>query len=221
MNTGENMKGPIAWMAGNSVAANLLMLFCLIGGLFMLDVIRQEVFPEIESDTIVVSVAYPGSSPEEIEKGIILSVEDVVSGLEGIKDITSTASEGRGRINIELVEGADRQKLVQDVKNEVDRITTFPDNILKPQIYLASRKRHVISLLIHGHTDEKTLHELAETARDKLLQDKDITQVDFSGVRDLEISIEIPQKNLRKYNLSLNEISSILKNKSVVCPAAA
>ena len=212
------MKGPIAWMAGNSVAANLIMLFCLLGGLLMLNVIRQEVFPEIESDIIVVSVAYPGSSPEEIEKGIILSVEDVVSGLDGIKNITSTASEGSGRINIELVEGADKQKLLQDVKNEVDRITTFPDEILTPQIYIASRKRHVISLIIYGNTDERTLHELAETSRDILLQDKDITQIDFSGVRDLEISIEVPQKNLRRYNLSIDEISRILKNKSIELP---
>ncbi|MDY6853237.1 MAG: efflux RND transporter permease subunit [Thermodesulfobacteriota bacterium] len=214
----NSMKGPIAWMAGNSVAANLIMLFCLLGGMLMLNIIRQEVFPEIESDIIVVSVAYPGSSPEEIENGIILAVEDVVSGLDGIKNITSAASEGVGSIYIELVEGADRQKLLQDIKNEVDRITTFPDDILTPQIYIASRKRHVISLIISGNTDERTLHELAETSRDILLQDEDITQIDFSGVKDLEISIEVPQKNLRRYNLSIDEISTILKNKSIELP---
>jgi len=218
MSSGQRMKGPIAWMANNSVAANLIMLFCLIGGLIMMNIIRQEVFPEIESDYVIVSVAYPGSSPVEIEKGIILSVEDVVSGLEGIKKVTSTATEGSGQINIELVSGTNKQKLVQDIKNEVDRITTFPVDIEKPLIYIASRKRHVISLLIHGKVKDKVLHELAESARDRLLQDKDITQVDFSGVRGLEISIEVPQKNLRKYNLSLNDISEKLKSKSVEIP---
>ncbi len=218
MSSNHKHKGPIAWMAGNAVAANLIMLFCLVGGLFMLNLVKQEVFPEIEHDLIIVSVGYPGSSPEEIERGIILSVEDAVSGLDGIKEVTSTASEGSGQVMVELIEGTDRQKLLQDVKSEVDRITTFPENAKTPQIYLASRKRHVISLILYGDIKEKVLHELAESVRDRLLQNRDITQIDFSGVKELEISIEVSQKNLRKYNLSLSDISEKLRTKSVELP---
>ena len=92
--SGQGPRGAIAWMAGNTVAANLLMAVFLVGGLFMGFNIKQEVFPEFALDSVSISISYPGASPEEVESGIILAVEESVRDLEGIDEITSTASEG-------------------------------------------------------------------------------------------------------------------------------
>ena len=103
----EKNRGAVAWMAGNSVAANLLMILFLVGGLILGNNITQEVFPEIELDTISVSVVYQGASPEEIERSIIQAIEESIQGIENVKDVTSTASENNANVVVELVDGAD------------------------------------------------------------------------------------------------------------------
>ncbi|MGR9073677.1 MAG: efflux RND transporter permease subunit [Gammaproteobacteria bacterium] len=213
--------GPIAWMAGHSVAANLLMAACLIGGLLFLNDIRQEVFPEFEADAVSVSVAYPGASPEEVESGIILAIEDAVSGLDGIDEINSTAREASGTVIIEALTGADIQRLTQEIQKEVDRIITFPEDAEKPVVKVISRKRQVVSLVLYGDAKENVLHELAEQFRDRLLQDPGITQVDLAGVKPMEIGIEISQENLRRYRLSLGDVARRLTDSSIDLPGGS
>ncbi|WP_316347429.1 efflux RND transporter permease subunit [Desulfuromonas acetoxidans] len=121
-------RGAIAWMAGNSVASNLLMLILMIGGLLIATQIKQEVFPEFDTDIVTVTVPYPGASPEEVEQGIILAIEEAVQGLDGVDEVTSSAREGVGVVTVELLLGADLQKLASDIESEVDRISTFPDD---------------------------------------------------------------------------------------------
>jgi len=214
----ETSKGAIAWMAGHSVAANLIMLTCLIGGFIFLQNIKQELFPVFEVDTVEVEVVYPGASPEEVESGIILAVEEAVSALDGLDEVTSTAYQGLAVVEVKALTGADLQKLAQDVQSEVDRITSFPEDAEKPQITLLSNKRIVLSVVLYGDAAPASLHELAEQLRDQLLQDPGITQVDLSGVRPLEISIEVPLENLRRYNISLEELASRLRDASVDLP---
>ncbi len=163
--------GAIAWMAGNPVAANLIMLVCLVGGLIMSTQIKQEVFPEFESDIVTVSVIYPGASPEEIEQGIVLAIEERVTGLDGVKKVTSTSVEGSGTVTVEALAGADIERLAQDVKGEVDRITSFPEEAETPKVVIASNRRQALSIALYGDLDERVLRELAETVRDELLQD--------------------------------------------------
>ncbi|NIO19865.1 MAG: AcrB/AcrD/AcrF family protein, partial [Candidatus Aenigmarchaeota archaeon] len=115
------MKGPIKWMAQNHVAANLLMMIFIIGGLIMGLAIKQEVFPEIDLDMVQVTVAYPGAGPEEVEDGIILKIEENLSSLTGIKEIKSVASEGFGTVTVEILPGEDTDLILQDIKAEVDR----------------------------------------------------------------------------------------------------
>lgn len=211
-------KGPIAWMAGNSVAANLLMIVCLIGGLILGSHIKQEVFPEFDMDMVSVSVSYPGASPEEVEKGILLPIEEAVQGLDGVDDITSSANEGSGTVTVEIVEGANIQRLSQDIQSEVDRITSFPDDAEEPSITIVSRKREVVSIALHGDQTAWVLREVAEDLRDRLIQDPEITQVELSGIRDFEISIEVPQENLRRYNLTTAEVADRIDRASVDLP---
>ena len=211
-------KGPLAWMAGHSVAANLVMLVCLVGGFFSLQNIKQEVFPDIELDVVTVSIAYPGASPEEIERACILAIEESVQGLEGVHEVTSVASEGSGQVMVEALLGADVQKLADDVQSEVDRIRTFPDDAEEPHIQISSHHRGVLSLVLYGDVPKTTLHELAERTRDQIIQNPDITQVEISGLAPLEIGIEISQQNLRRYGLTLDTVAAGLRAASIERP---
>lgn len=211
-------KGPIAWMAGNSVASNLLMLVLLVGGLFWGLNMKQEVFPEFNMDRVLVTVAYPGASPEEVEKGIVLVIEEAVQGLNGVEEVTSSASEGIGTVVIEVIAGEDLQKLNQDIQSEIDRITSFPEEAEEPVVSVIDRKHNVLSLAVYGDQNEKVLRETAESIRDELLQDKEITQVEISGTRPYEISISIKKEILRQYGLTLQEVASRIRNISLELP---
>jgi multidrug efflux pump subunit AcrB len=184
-------KGPIAWMAGHSVAANLLMLVLLIGGIVLAVNIKQEVFPDFDTDQVRITVPYPGASPQEVETGIILAIEEAVEGLEGVDEVRASAREGFATVTVDMIEGEDLQKLSQDIQNEVDRITSFPDEAEEPVVAIVARKRYVVALALYGDQSERVLREYAEYIRDRLLQDPDITQVEVTSVRDYEISVEI------------------------------
>ncbi|MDY7035287.1 MAG: efflux RND transporter permease subunit, partial [Thermodesulfobacteriota bacterium] len=214
-------KGPLAWMADHSVTANLLMLLLLVGGLFWGSRIKQELFPDFELDRINISVSYPGASPEEVERGIILAIEEAVQGFEGVKETTASAREGSGTVTVELIEGEDIGRLAQDIKNEVDRITSFPEEAEEPQVVIAERKRAVVSLVLYGDQSERVLRETAEGIRDRLLQDPEITLVELDGVRNFEISIEIPQNTLRTFHLTLEEVAKRIRQASVELPGGA
>jgi multidrug efflux pump subunit AcrB len=214
-------RGPIAWMAGHSISANLLMLVFLIGGFLMGSKIKKEVFPDFDLDRVTISVVYPGASPEEVERGILLAVEEAVQDIEGIKEITATASEGAASVTVEVMEGEDAQQIGQDVKNAVDRITSLPEEAEEIQVTVAKRKRYVVSLALFGDQSEWTMREMAEIVRDRLLMDPDITQVEIVGARNYELSIEIPQHTLRAYGLTLESVAQTIRQAAVELPGGA
>ncbi|SMC96144.1 Multidrug efflux pump subunit AcrB [Desulfocicer vacuolatum DSM 3385] len=215
------LNGPIPWMAGNSVAANLLMIVLLVGGLVMGSTIKQEVFPDFDMGSVTVSVAYPGASPEEVERGIILAIEEAVQGLDGIDEMHATASEGHGSVTIEVREEMDVQTFAREVETQVNAVTSFPDEAERPMTSVFSRKRHVISHAIYGDQSLATLTEFAESFRDILLQDATITQVELRGTRDHEIHVEVPQENLRQYGLTLGDIADAIRNAVVELPGGS
>ncbi|MGD9382647.1 MAG: efflux RND transporter permease subunit [Desulfobacterales bacterium] len=218
---GSTKKGAIGWMAGHSVTANLIMLVLLMGGIFLGFRIKKEIFPYFELDQVRISVPYPGASPQEVERGIILAIEEAVQGLEGVNEVRSSAREGFGTVTVEMIEGENLQRLAQDIQNEVDRITSFPEEAEELQVVIVSRKRYVVSLALYGDQSEGVLREYAEYLRDRLLQDPDITQVELTGVRNYEISVEIPQNTLRTYNLTLEEVAQRIGRTSVELPGGA
>ncbi len=215
------MKAAVQWMARNHVAANLLMLVFVVGGLIMGPKVQQEVFPEVSLDWISVSVPYPGAGPEEVEEGILLKIEENLTGVDGITQIKSTAAEGIGTVMAEVREGMDADKVLQDVKSEVDRIITFPLDAEKPIISKLLNRREVISVVVYGDLSERSLRERAEAVRDELLNHPQITQVDLGGVRPYEISIEISEENLRRYNLTLEEVARRVRRASLDLPGGA
>jgi len=210
--------GVIAWMTRNRITPNLIMLVCLVGGLLMATQIKQEVFPEFDLDMVTIQVAYPGSSPEEVEQGIVLAIEEGIRGLDGIKEITGKAAEGMGMVTAELEEGGDAQRIYQDIKQEVDRIITFPEDAEKPDVSMVMMRRQVLEIQLYGDTTEWVLRELAEHVRDQLLQDPQITQVDLRGARNYEIAIEIDQDALQTYNLTLDQVAQRVRQTSVEIP---
>ncbi len=217
----SGLKGPLPWMAGNSVAANLLMLVFLVGGIVMGSSIKQEVFPDFEVGAVNVSVTYPGASPEEVERGIILAIEEAVQGLDGIDEMQATASEGRGSVTIEVREEMDIQRFAREVETEVNAITSFPDEAERPMTTVVTRKRHVTSHAIYGDQSQAVLTEFAESFRDLLLQDPTITQVDMEGTREHEIHVEVSQENLRRYGLTLGGIAEAIRNAVVELPGGS
>ncbi|MCO6486816.1 MAG: efflux RND transporter permease subunit [Phaeodactylibacter sp.] len=213
--------GPIEYMARNSIAANLLMILLIGGGIWTMYTIQKEVFPQFQLDIVEVNVVYPGAAPAEVEQGILLPVEEAVRGVQGIKEITSTAREGSGNVTIELVAGANRMKAFQDIDQAVNRIRTFPDDIEEPEVSLQAQQRDVMEIGLYGDVDIWTLRKLAERLRDRLLSTGGITQVEIGNVPDYVTHVEIPRHRLREYNLTLGQVADIIRRSSQDVPAGA
>ncbi|SDZ83753.1 efflux RND transporter permease subunit [Microbulbifer marinus] len=215
----DTRSGAIAWMAHNHVTANLLMLVFIVGGLIFSLTVKKEVFPEFSLDMITVQISYPGASPAEVERGVLVAAEQAVQGIVGIKEMRGSASEGSATLTLELDEDANGNQVYQDVQQAIDRVTTFPSDIERPQVSLAERRRDVMDLVIHGDLDDRTLRDLAMQIYDKLEAHPDITQLETSGVRDFEVAIEVRRDDLRRYGLSLPDVAQLVRNAAVDVPA--
>jgi hydrophobic/amphiphilic exporter-1 (mainly G- bacteria), HAE1 family len=233
------------WSINSNVTVNLVMIFIIVAGLFTVLKMRREMFPQFSLDMIVVSVAYPGSSPEEVEEGICIKIEEAIQRIEGIKRLLSTAREGQGEVIAELETGVDTRKILDEIKSEVDRIDTFPDESEEPVVMEIVNQDPTISVAIFGDASEKRMRQVAEKIRDDLLdakaaapqntgglkglissivsrfrfkQPESITQIDLVGVRDYEISIEVSEEDLRRYGLSFDQVVSAVKAGSIDLP---
>ena len=214
-------RGPIDWMARNVIAVNLIMVILLGGGVWAALSIQKEVFPQFLLDVVEVSVVYPGASPAEVEQGILLPVEEAVKGVQGIKEMDSTAREGSGTVEFELVAGTDRMQAFQEIDQAVNRIRTFPDDIEEPEVQLQSRRREVMQIGLYGEVDIWTLRQLAERLRDRFQSHPEITQVELGNVPEYVTHVEIPQDSLRKYNMTLGEVARIIERSSRDIPAGS
>ena len=215
------MNPAIEWFARNPVAANLLMVFILVSGLLTVFTIKQEVFPEFSLDLIVIDVSYPGAAPEEIEEGVSVRIEEAIQGLDGIKRITSTASDGMGTVLVDLELGSDPRKVLDDIKSRVDTIDTFPEETEKPVIRELTMRRQVIDVAISGDVGEGTLKYLAEQVRDEVAAIPDITQVEVANARPYEISIEVSEDALRRHALTFDDVAQAVRRSSLDLPGGS
>lgn len=206
----------ISWFARNHVAANLLMISILLIGLMSLNTrIPLEVFPSFESDFIDVQVSLRGATPEDVEQGVTIRIEEAIQDLQGIKKITSRSVEGSAQVTIEAENGYDAKDLLTDIKSRVDSINTFPVDAEKPIVSIMQRIRDVISVTVASDYSEREIREFAEQVREDLLRLPSVTQLSLDAVRDYEININISQDKLRQYELSLDDISTAISNTSV------
>ena len=213
------MKILAVWSTRNPVASNMLMFILIVGGFFSLINMNRELFPEFELDRISVSVPYPGASPEEVERGICIKIEEQIESVDGVKRITSTAAEGRGSVDAELETGVDAARTYDDIRNAVDQIMTFPVDAEKPTIQLRTIRRPAIFLVLYGDIPEHAMRQLGEDIRDELLALDDITQVYLAGVRNYELSIEISEEALRRYDLTFADVARKVTQGSLDLPA--
>ncbi|WP_430415365.1 efflux RND transporter permease subunit [Parasphingorhabdus sp.] len=214
-------KGFVAFMARNGVAANLLMMFFLIAGIVAYGTIVQEVFPENSLDTVQVSVAYPGATPDEVEESIVQKIEEAVEAVDGIKKVTANAAEGSGSVSIELEIGTDIDRALDDVKSEIDQIQTFPVEAEEPDVRELTTRQSVVRIAIFGDVSETALKEVAYRLEDSLSALDQVSFVDTSSIRDYEVSIEVPQNTLQAFGLSLNDISNTVAASSLDSPAGS
>jgi multidrug efflux pump subunit AcrB len=214
-------KGIIAWFAANHVAANLLMFFIIVAGIISSFSLRQQTTPEFELNNINVSVPYLGAAPQEVEEGVVLKIEEAIQDVKGITEISSRAREGIGRVTVEVSRDENLDDVLNEIKTRVDAISTFPALTEKPVYSKQEFVVPVVFVTIHGDVDEFTRKDIAQEVRDDLLQFPEINQVDFLGDRAYEISIEVSEITLRKYGLTMSEISQAIRNSSVDMPGGS
>ena len=215
------MNGIIDWFARNTVAANLLMAFLVASGLIAMTQVTSEVFPEISLDRLHIEVPYLGAAPEEVEEAVCVRIEEAIQGLEGIKQITSTASEGMGTVLVELELGADARRVLDDIKGRVDAIVTFPEETEKPIIRELIGRNQVIDLAVSGQADEFTLKAIAERVRDELSSLPEISLVEVTSARPYEISIEVSESTLRRHGLTFDYVANAVRRSSLDLPGGS
>ena len=215
------MKGAIEWFARNGVAANLMMVFIMMSGIIAVTTVREELMPEIELDRISIQVPYLGAAPEEVEEAVTIRIEEAIQGLDGIKQIQSTAAEGMGTVTVELELGADARKVVDEVKSSVDAITTFPVETEKPIIRELTSRMQVADIAVSGDVDPFRLKAATERVRDELTAIPGITQVEIVSAPPYEISIEVSEVALRRHGLTFDQIADAVRRSSLDLPGGS
>jgi multidrug efflux pump subunit AcrB len=214
-------KGIIAWFAYNPVAANLLMLIIMVVGLGSAFTLQRSMFPAIDMPMVIITVAYPGAAPEEVEQGVVLKVEEAINDLDGIKRVKSHALESVAQIFIEPNEGVDFNIWMDDLKNRIDGIAHFPDEVEKPVISQPAILFPALSVQITGELDERSMKAMADEVRRELLTLPEVSSADVSGARDYEISVEISEQLLREYHLTLGQVANIISASSIDLPSGS
>ncbi|MEM6346698.1 MAG: efflux RND transporter permease subunit [Bacteroidota bacterium] len=189
------------------IAGNLLLILIFIFGYLGLQSLRSTFFPDSDPRTINIQTVYPGASPEEVEEGIVSKIEDELRGLTGVKRVTSTSSENLGTVRVEILRGFDMDLLLQDVKNTVDRINSFPVGIEPPVIYKLESLTLAVNFAVTGDIDLKTLKSIAREVEDDLLAEPGISKVTLSGFPDEEVQIYVRENDLRRYNLTFDQVA--------------
>ena len=205
----------IAWFASNAVVANILMASILGFGFFTFLNLRKEAFPTFTAETVDITVPFLGGTPEDVERGVTIKIEEVLIDVNGIDSIESTSTENSATITVEAQEGYPLKTLLDDIKIQVDSISSFPEQAENPIIVENQRRSTVIRVHVHGNVSQTLLKETARGLRDELLQFKGVSFVQTSGDRDYEISIEVSEEKLRFYNLTFSEVSTAITNNSL------
>ncbi len=215
------MRRIIAWFVANPVAANLLMAAMVVGGLFAAPQLPQKIFPDIDSRIVMITVAYRSAPPEEVEQGVCIPIEEAIDGVSGIETLRTTASEGRCRIRVDLVTGADGDAVTAEIKNRVDGIRTFPEEAETPVVSKLQIRRPVVDLALSGYVGEDTLKRLGREVRDEISALPEVTQVDLVYDRAYEVSIEVPEETLQRFGLSFDQVVRAVRRSSVDLPGGS
>ncbi|MDE0054696.1 MAG: efflux RND transporter permease subunit [Gammaproteobacteria bacterium] len=212
---GGEPRGPVAYMASNRVAANLFMFAILAAGLVSLTGLERESWPAIKFNHIEVSITYPGASPDEVEESIIARVEEQVSSLDNVIAVKSLAAPGIASVRIELKSGTDISEAIAEIESAVARIQSFPAGAERPEIREMTSRQSIMRLVVYGDISERSLKELAYQIEDDLASLPAVSLVETTGVRNYEISIDVPLRELRALGLTLSDIAEAVRRSSL------
>ncbi|MEY3173145.1 MAG: Multidrug transporter MdtC [Planctomycetota bacterium] len=214
----------VRWAIRNTPAVNTLVLAVLVVGTLSAFMLRREVFPQFELEIVLVQVPYPGASPDEVESGICQKIEEAVRSVDGISKVTSIASEGSGSIVIEVRSDVPSvQKVLNEIQSQIDRIPSLPDLAEEPEVQQITLRNKAISVGVVQQDSaapdaELKLRELTEQVRDDLLLIPEISQAEINGERKYQIDVEIPERRLREYGLTLTDVSRRIRQRNLELP---
>jgi len=211
----------IEWFARNNVAANLLMFGILAAGLLTFPTIKQTVFPDFEIHYVSVTVVYPGASPEDIEKSVTLRIEEELQDVEGIEQMRSSANEGATNILLEIEDGMDLAKVLDEIDMRVNSIDTLPEETEKPIVREVLFRSQVMDIAVHGDVDERSLKEFGQQIRDEVASLPGVSQVDLVGARPYEISLEVSEAALQRYGLRFDDVAMAVRRSSLDLPGGS
>ncbi|MCF8382720.1 MAG: efflux RND transporter permease subunit [Chlorobium sp.] len=202
------MKGAIRLFVKYPVLGNAIYLAVMLFGLVAFSQIKTNFFPDIPPNFIYVTATYPGASPEELEEGVTLKIEDKLKGVTGIDRVTSVSSENSATVSVELKKGADANELLQEVTNAVDQISSFPAGLEKLQIYKQDRVDFVVAYALYGDVDLRQLKIYARRIERDLRNEGLASKVRLSGFPEEEIEISVSENAMRSYGMTFSEIAS-------------
>ncbi|MFM7058356.1 MAG: efflux RND transporter permease subunit [Planctomycetota bacterium] len=214
----------VRWAIRNTPAVNTLVLAVLVVGTLSAFMLRREVFPQFELEIVLVQVPYPGASPDEVESGICQKIEEAVRSVDGIDKVTSIASEGSGSIVIEVRSDVPSvQKVLNEIQSQIDRIPSLPDLAEEPEVQQITLRNKAISVGViqqdsAAQDAELQLRDITEQVRDDLLLIPEISQAEINGERKYQIDVEIPERRLREYGLTLTDVSRRIRQRNLELP---
>ena len=206
------MRGIVQYFIKNEIAGNILMILLFVVGFFGFTQMKTTFFPEVESRNILINAVYPGSSPEEVEEGIVSKIEENLKGLTGIERVTSVSSENVGTITVEVLKGYDTDIILQDVKNAVDGINSFPVDMEPVTTYKLETLGKVVTFAVYGNVPLQTLKQVSRKIEDDLLAIEDLSKVTLAGFPEEEIEVAFREEDLRAYNLTFTEAAARIRN---------
>ena len=199
----------------HSILTNWVMIIICIAGIFALSNIKKRTNPKIELQEVNIEVPFPGASATEVEEGIVIKIEEALRGMEGIEKVRSTSSDNNGSVHVEISEGFDMNKAIQDIKNAVNGINSYPTEAEKPIITQQTFWNRAIMVSIYGPDDLFTLKKIVEEFRDDLMKTGKISNINWWGIPEREFSIEISPEDLIRYKLTIGEIANAIHNSSL------
>ncbi|PRD38928.1 UNVERIFIED_CONTAM: nolG [Trichonephila clavipes] len=197
------------------------MIILLLAGLGAVLTIKKQAFPEIQLEQVNIRVPYLGAAPQEVESGVIDKIEESIRGVNGIKRIRSTAVEGLGTVVAEIASGYDIQEVMEEIKTQVNSISTLPEQTERPVVYRIRFQSNVLWLSLFGDATEQTLKELAKQIRDEIKKQPGVSKVDVVAARNYEVAVEIPEHRLREYGLTFEQVVSAIRGSSVDLPGGS
>jgi multidrug efflux pump subunit AcrB len=213
------VKDAIAWAAKTPVFANLLMIFLIVAGGFATFSMTREMFPEFSFDKVMITVPYPGATPDELEDSVAVKIEEAIRGVEGVRLIETTVSEGSALVMAEIdSQQRDPRDALVDIRNEISRISTFPEDVKEPVVSLQINRREVSTLALWGDLEERSLATLAREIEQELLTFPEVSEVSTEGIRDFQINVLVREGDLQRYGMTIERVSAAIRGASLDLP---